>query len=159
MTPGGKQRSDVIRLIFFKRTLGGPSSAGRNLNNSSEKSDDGVKDIWTRTGQLLTAGAAGGGGGGPEWVGRAPCDRAPPGGAPPPSPLSCHRALALGFLCHTANSHRLSVLHTVKCMFQCCSCKSNHPLLPPLYPQVCSMPLLKKETVSQLCPTLCNLMD
>ena len=44
---------------------------------------------------------------------------------PHPTSLGCHRALALGSLCHTANSHRLSTLHMVVCMFQCYSL--NHP--------------------------------
>lgn len=43
----------MIYLIFFKLTLGGLSLAGRHINNFSEKSDDGCKDKWTRTGQLL----------------------------------------------------------------------------------------------------------
>ena len=34
--------------------------------------------------------------------------------------LGCHRALGLSSLCHTANSHWLSVLHMVIYMFQCC---------------------------------------
>ena len=32
---------------------------------------------------------------------------------PHPTPLRCHKALALSSLCYTANSHQLSVLHTV----------------------------------------------
>ena len=46
-----------------------------------------------------------------------------------PIPLGYHRALALGFLCHTSNAHLLPILHMVMCMFQCYSLKSSHPLL------------------------------
>ena len=56
---------------------------------------------------------------------------------PYPTPLGCHRAPALGSLHHTANSHWLSILHMVMCMFPCCSLNSSLPLLPPLCPQVC----------------------
>ena len=56
----------------------------------------------------------------------------PPSHLPPhPIPPGCHRPLALGSLCHTANSHWLSTLHTVMCMFQCYSLKSFHLLSPP----------------------------
>ena len=44
----------------------------------------------------------------------------------------CHRALALGSLCHTANSHWLSILHLVMYMFQYYSLKSSHHLPLPL---------------------------
>ena len=53
-----------------------------------------------------------------------------------PTPLGCHRALGLGSLHHTANSHQLSVLHMVMYMFQCHSLNSSQPLLPPLCPKV-----------------------
>ena len=43
----------------------------------------------------------------------------PPSHLPPhPTPPGCHRAPALGALCHTSNLHWLSVLHTVMYMFQ-----------------------------------------
>ena len=58
-----------------------------------------------------------------------------------PAPLGCHRALALGALCHTANVHWLSILHMVMYMFQCCSLRSSHPLLLLLSPKVCSLHL------------------
>ena len=35
---------------------------------------------------------------------------------PPLTPPGCHRALALGSLHHTANSHWLSILHMVICI-------------------------------------------
>ena len=54
------------------------------------------------------------------------------------TPLGCHRALALGSLCHTSNSHWLSVLHMVMYTFKCFSLESSHPLIPPLCPKVCS---------------------
>ena len=46
-----------------------------------------------------------------------------------PIPLGYHRALALGSLCHTSNSHLLPILHMVIYIFQCYSLKSSHPLL------------------------------
>ena len=49
---------------------------------------------------------------------------------PYPMPLGCHRAPALDFLCHAANSHWLSILHMVMYMFQYYSLKSSHPLPP-----------------------------
>ena len=57
---------------------------------------------------------------------------------PPLSP-GCHRALALGFQCHTANSHWPSVLHMVICVFQCYSLKSSHTLRPLPCPKVHSL--------------------
>ena len=42
---------------------------------------------------------------------------------PYPIPRGCHSSRH-----HTANSHWLSVLHMVKCMFQCCSLNSFHSL-------------------------------
>ena len=36
---------------------------------------------------------------------------------PHPTSLDCHRALTLGFLHHTANSHWLSFVHLVMYMF------------------------------------------
>ena len=58
-----------------------------------------------------------------------------------PTPLRGHKAPDLGSLCHTANSHRLSPLHMVTYVSQCCSLNSSRPLLPPLCPQVCSLGL------------------
>jgi len=52
-----------------------------------------------------------------------------------PTPLGCHRALALGSLCYTLNFHWLSILHMVIYMFQCYSLISSCPLLPPLCPK------------------------
>lgn len=46
---------------------------------------------------------------------------------PPPTLLSCHRALCWA---HTANSHTPSILHMVICMFPCCSLNSSHIVLP-----------------------------
>ena len=59
-----------------------------------------------------------------------------------PTPLGCHRgchSTGLSSLCHTANSHFLSILHMVMCMFPCYSLSSSHPLLTLLCPQVCSL--------------------
>ena len=42
-------------------------------------------------------------------------------------------------LCHTANSHWLSILHLAVYMFPCYSLNLSHPLLPTLCPQVCSL--------------------
>ena len=56
---------------------------------------------------------------------------------PPPTPLCCHTAPDLNSLCHTANSHWLSVLHIVMYMLQCYSPNLSHLLLPTLCPQVC----------------------
>ena len=59
---------------------------------------------------------------------------------PPPSPKpGCHGAPSLSSLHHTANFHLLSILHTVVCMFPCCSLDPSHPLLPALCPPVCSL--------------------
>ena len=49
---------------------------------------------------------------------------------PHSTPPRCHRALALGALHHTLNSHWFSIFHMVIYMFQCYSLKSSHPLLP-----------------------------
>ena len=63
----------------------------------------------------------------------------------PPHPISpgYRRAPPLGALCHTWNSHWLSILHMVIYMFQCYSLKSSHPLLFPLSPKVCSLHLYR----------------
>ena len=55
------------------------------------------------------------------------------------TPLGCHRALGLSSLSHMANSHWLSILHMLMYMFWCHSLNSSYPLLPPLWPQVCSL--------------------
>ena len=52
-----------------------------------------------------------------------------------PSRLSQNTGLSSLF--YTANSHLLSVLHMVMCMFQCYSLSSSHSVLPLLCPQVC----------------------
>ena len=64
----------------------------------------------------------------------------PPSLFPPhPTPLGLHRPLTLGSLNHTANSHRLSVLHMIMYMFQYFSLKSSHllPLPVPLFKEIC----------------------
>ena len=59
--------------------------------------------------------------------------------SPHPTFLGCHRAPALGFLHHTANSHWLSTAYMVIYTFQCYCLKSSHLLPPPLCPEVCSV--------------------
>ena len=61
----------------------------------------------------------------------------------PPHPMAPdgHRAWVLGALRHASNSHRLSVLQMVACMFQGYSLTSSHPRLLPLSPRVCSLRL------------------
>ena len=59
----------------------------------------------------------------------------------PFQPLGCYRALAWSSLHLTANSHWLSILHMVMCMFQYCSLKSSHPLPSSLWAKVCSLSL------------------
>ena len=54
---------------------------------------------------------------------------------PHPTPLGCHRALALSSLHHTTNSHWLSILHMVMYMFPCYFLISSHLLLPLLCPK------------------------
>ena len=54
-----------------------------------------------------------------------------------PNPLGCHSGLSS--LCHTANSHLLSILLMVMYMFPCYSLSLSHCLLPPFCPQVCSL--------------------
>ena len=64
----------------------------------------------------------------------------PPSDLPPhPRPLGCHRAPGLSCLHRTADFHWLSILHMAMYMFQCCCFYSSLPLLPPQYPQVCSL--------------------
>ena len=68
----------------------------------------------------------------------------PPSSTPLPSPSPSHpsglsQGTELSSLCHTANSHWLSILHMVIDMFPCCSLDLSHPLLPQLCPQICSL--------------------
>ena len=70
-----------------------------------------------------------------------------------PIPPGCHRALALGALHHTSNSHWLSVLPMVVHMFQCNSLKSSHPLLLPLSPKVCP------SRLCHLCCPACRIVS
>ena len=58
---------------------------------------------------------------------------------PHPIPLGCHRTPALGYLCHTANSHWPSILYMVIYRFQWYSLRSSHTLLPALCPKLCSL--------------------
>ena len=53
----------------------------------------------------------------------SPASGSPSHRPPHPTPPGCHRApaLALGFLCHTSDSHWLSILHMVTYIFQYCS--------------------------------------
>ena len=48
---------------------------------------------------------------------------------PYPTPVGCHRASALSYLCYLANSHWLSILHMILYMIQCYSLISSHPYL------------------------------
>ena len=68
----------------------------------------------------------------------------PPSTLPPyPTPPCCHRALGSSSPHHAGNSHWLSASPTVTYVFQRYFLSSSHPLLPPLYPQGCSVsPLL-----------------
>ena len=60
----------------------------------------------------------------------------PPSHLPPhPTPLGCHRAPTLSSLLHTANSHWLSILYMVVCIFQCDFFNSSLLHLSPLCPQ------------------------
>ena len=64
----------------------------------------------------------------------------PPSQLPPqPNPLGCHRAPALGSLCHTANSYWLSNLYVVIYLFHCYSFIQSHLLSPWLCPKICSL--------------------
>ena len=54
-----------------------------------------------------------------------------------PSRLS--QSTGLSSLLHTANSHGLSVLRVVMCVFPCSSLNASCPLLPLLCLQVCSL--------------------
>ena len=47
------------------------------------------------------------------------------------------QSTGLSWLCHTANSHLLSLLYMIMSMCPCCSPNRSHPLLPPGCPQVC----------------------
>ena len=50
---------------------------------------------------------------------------------PHPTPLSYYRALGLSSLCHTTNSHRLSISYMVMCMFSMLLSQSVPPSLSP----------------------------
>ena len=62
-----------------------------------------------------------------------------PPGSSPPHPARWSRGTRLSFLCRTANSHLLSILHTVIHTLPCYALSLSHPLLPPLCPKVCSL--------------------
>ena len=67
----------------------------------------------------------------PSWTPLLPpCPSHPPGG---------HGTPVLGSLCHTPNSHWLSILRMVMYTFPYYSLKPFHPLLLPLCPKVCSL--------------------
>ena len=62
---------------------------------------------------------------------------APPSWTSLPLPIPSHpsrlsQSTRFSSLCHTANSHWLSILHMVMYMFQCYSLYSSHPLLPSI---------------------------
>ena len=56
-----------------------------------------------------------------------------------PHPSRLPQSTGMSLLCHTANSHLVSSLSLVMCMFPRYSLNSSHPLLPTLCPQVCSV--------------------
>ena len=65
----------------------------------------------------------------------------------------------LSSLCYTANSHWLSILHTVMYMYQYYALNSSHLLLPLLCSEVCSLCLhlyCVHAKSLQKCLTLCN---
>ena len=77
-----------------------------------------------------------------------------------PSRLS--QSTRLSSLCYTANSHWLSILHTVMYMYQYYALNSSHLLLPLLCSQVCSLCLhlyCVHAKSLQKCLTLCNPID
>ena len=98
---------------------------------------------------------------------------------PSPHPSRWSQSTGFGLPVSYINSHWLSVLHMVMCMFPCCSLKSYHPLLLPLlHPKICSLcPCLLccpacriigaifldsvkvKVNLTQSCLTLCDPMD
>ena len=49
------------------------------------------------------------------------------------------QSVRLDFLCCTATSHQLSILHTTVYIYQCYFFNLFHPLLPPLCPLVSSL--------------------
>ena len=65
----------------------------------------------------------------------------PPSWIPLPSPSRLSQSTGLSSLCHTINSHLLSILHMEMYMFSCYSLSLSHPLLLLLCPQVCSLHL------------------
>ena len=78
----------------------------------------------------------------------------PPPPPPPSRSYSSRLSQSFGFLCHTSNSHWLSILHMVMCMFQCYFPKSSHPLLPTLCSKclclLCCPAAMKLEDVYSL---------
>ena len=85
-----------------------------------------------------------------------------PTSLPPPSPshlpphptLDCHRAPGWISLCHTANSHWLSILHIIVHVFLCYSFNLSLPLLPLLCLQVCSLCLCLHCLVNRFISTI-----
>ena len=68
----------------------------------------------------------------------APCGVSlPPPTLSPSSKLS--QSPRLNTLCHSASSHKLSILYVVMYMSQCYSFNLSHPLLSPMCPQVFSI--------------------
>ena len=59
---------------------------------------------------------------------------------PPIPPLGHHSGHQAGFsVLHIVISNKLSILHRIVHMCQCCFLNLSHPLLPLLYPQGCSL--------------------
>ena len=72
---------------------------------------------------------------------RHPCDPSFLNSSPTSLPTASLQVVTehqLCALCHTSNSHWLSILRMVICMFQFFSLKLSHPLLP-LSPKICSL--------------------
>ena len=65
----------------------------------------------------------------------------PPTSLPHPIPQGHPSAPALSTLYHASNLDCRSVSHVIIYMFQCYCLKASHPLLLPLSPKVCSLPL------------------
>ena len=58
---------------------------------------------------------------------------------PCPTPLGCHREPGWAPLLIRQIPAGCPILHMAMWMLQFCSLRSSHPLLPPLYPWVCSL--------------------